>query len=54
MEGFIKECFEKSRRPEDTKFRLYAKVEVVEKYGGSANLIENLPLILEQRREQEQ
>lgn len=33
--------------------RLYAKTEVVEKYGGDELLIQNLPIILEQRRDDE-
>jgi hypothetical protein len=47
IDDFVKEAFGKARRPEDMKTRLYAKVEVVEKYGGSTELIEQLPLILE-------
>ena len=33
--------------------RLYAKTEVVEKYGGDELLIQNLPIILEKRRDDE-
>ena len=33
--------------------RLYAKIEAVEKYGGSSILIERMPMILEERLENE-
>jgi hypothetical protein len=33
--------------------RLYAKVDAVEKYGGQAELIQNMPLILERKLEEE-
>eukprot|EP00347_Sterkiella_histriomuscorum_P010123 403377516 len=54
IETFVRECFDKERRTPDTKTRLYAKVEVVERYGGDEQLIANMPLILEQKRDEEQ
>ena len=33
--------------------RLYAKIDAVEKYGASPDTLQNLPLILERRREEE-
>jgi len=33
--------------------RLYAKIEVVERYGGDDQLIANMALILESKRDQE-
>lgn len=33
--------------------RLYAKIDAVEKYGASPDTLQNLPLILERKREEE-
>ena len=51
VEFFVKECFSKEKRPLDSKQRLYAKVDAVEKYGGNNLLIERMPLILEEKRD---
>ena len=64
IELFVKETFDKEKRHPDSKvniilfliviqMRLYAKIEVVERYGGDDQLIANMALILESKRDQE-
>ncbi|CDW90095.1 UNKNOWN [Stylonychia lemnae] len=53
IEIFVKECFDKEKRHPDSKARLYARIDAIEKYGGDEQLIANMPLILESKRDQE-
>ncbi|TNV87320.1 hypothetical protein FGO68_gene14514 [Halteria grandinella] len=53
VETFVKECFKKEKRPLDSKVRLIAQAEAVERYGGQSELIQNMPTILEKRVEED-
>lgn len=53
VDNFLKDCITKEKHSLDPKFRLYAKVGELEKYGAGHLLIEKLPLILEEKLDKE-
>lgn len=53
IDNFVSEGFTKERRACDSKVRLYAKVESIEKYGADEELIQSLPMIQEERLDNE-